>query len=189
MFMSQKRIKLDSLMNAASNGLNPLAHTTSGSNSVADSPPPTVRSPQPSVPHQVASLLTSTSGSSPPNLNGGSSTSSSAASRRSTNQNANNSNLLNSIPGLFSSSNSTQPVGNDDFSSAMAAMASFMAPPLDDSPNALFGRLVANEMDKLPPGMHNIVRAQVLLLLAQSSQQSQNGASATTDRIISCLTP
>lgn len=72
----------------------------------------------------------------------------------------------------------------------MAAMANYLAPPpQDDSPNALFGRLVANELDKLPAGVHNFARAQILLLLAQSAQQSPNSASSATDRILACLTP
>lgn len=189
-------------MNSASNGLNPLISTNSGSDSAADSPPPTVRSPQPPTSQQAISFLTSISGSSPPNLNtGGSTTSSSATSRRSTNQDStknsslsgnsssSNKNLMSSMPGLFSA-NETQQNNGDDLSSAMGALANYLAaPPQDDSPNALFGRLVANELDKLPVGMHNIIRAQVLLLLAQSSQQSPTSASNATDRILACLTP
>lgn len=188
MFINQKRVKLESLMNAASNGLNPLTHVTSGD--PADSSP--VRSPQP-LSQQQASFPSNVPGSSPPN--GGSSTSSSVVSRRSINQNLNNvsavanNSLLGSLPGLFSSTNGTQ--NSDDLSSAMAAMANYLVPPpQDDSPNALFGRLVANELDKLPPGVHNIARAQILLLLAQTSQQSPSSANTTTDRILAaCLTP
>lgn len=190
-------------MNAASNGINPLTNNTSGGSDSADadSPPPSVvRSPL--APNQMTGSFLqcpTASGSSPSNANGGSSTSSSAISRRSTNQNSSNilsngtsnasNNFLNSLPGLFSSGANQNP---DDFSSAMSVMANYLAPPqaVDDSPNALFGRLVANELDKLPPGIHNVARAQILLLLAQSSQQTPNNAnSAAADRILACLTP
>jgi hypothetical protein len=98
-----------------------------------------------------------------------------------------NSDFLNSLPGLFSSNGNQTP---DDINSAMAFMANYLAPPQNDSPNALFGRLVANELDKLPPGIHNVARAQILLLLAQSSQQTPNSTnSATADRILACPTP
>ncbi|KAI6191262.1 hypothetical protein M3Y97_00209300 [Aphelenchoides bicaudatus] len=189
-----KRVKLDALMNAASNGINPLTNTTSGGSDSADSPPPSaVRSPLPSS-QIAASFLQcpAASGSSPTNANGGSSTSSSAVSRRSNNQNATNltanNNFLSSLPNFFSSNGNQN---SDDISSAMAAMANYLAPPpQDDSPNALFGRLVANELDKLDPKFHNVARAQILLLLAQSSQQNSNNATSTTaDRLFGCLTP
>jgi len=37
----------------------------------------------------------------------------------------------------------------------------------EESENALFGKLVASEMDKLPRTSHNLARAQILFLLAQ----------------------
>ncbi|KAH7715539.1 hypothetical protein AAVH_17071 [Aphelenchoides avenae] len=56
----------------------------------------------------------------------------------------------------------------------------------DESQNALFGRLVANELDKLPSNMHNLVRAQVLLLLAQAANTASVGnSSSTTERLLS----
>ncbi|CAD5229138.1 unnamed protein product [Bursaphelenchus okinawaensis] len=86
--------------------------------------------------------------------------------------------------------NSLFPSPQEDLNSAMAAAAAaYLQQPADDSPNALFGRLVANELDKLPPPIHNIIRAQVLLLLAQVSQQNQNNVPNAPDRMFSCLTP
>lgn len=66
------------------------------------------------------------------------------------------------------SSSSRSPVVNEPISFACSSSSS----------NAVFGTLVATELDKLPPNLHNIVRAQILLLIAQaSSNGNQNGSS------------
>ncbi|KAI6205828.1 hypothetical protein M3Y94_00836700 [Aphelenchoides besseyi] len=178
MLFNQKRAKLESLIHAAGNGIGSLTNTT-GSDST-DSPPP-ARSPASSMflRQNIESPMANT------NTSG-------ATSRRSlSNGTANGiSNSTNSSANPMSSLFSAQP--GDDLSQAMAAAAAALGltpTTPDDSPNSLFGRLVANEIDKLPPGMHNVVRAQVLLLLAQASSSSPSSVVSATDRILSCLTP
>jgi hypothetical protein len=47
----------------------------------------------------------------------------------------------------------------------------------DESTNSLFGQLIARELDKLPTPMHNLMRAQILFLIAQTSHNVQMGNS------------
>ncbi|KAI1718867.1 alcohol dehydrogenase transcription factor myb/SANT-like domain-containing protein [Ditylenchus destructor] len=51
-----------------------------------------------------------------------------------------------------------------------------------ESPNMLFGQLVAAELDKLPESMHNLVRAQLLLILAQAESSSSANPFNTPDK-------
>ena len=48
-------------------------------------------------------------------------------------------------------------------------------PSGDESTNSLFGQLIARELDKLPSTMHNLMRAQILFLIAQTSHNVQMG--------------
>jgi hypothetical protein len=47
----------------------------------------------------------------------------------------------------------------------------------DESTNSLFSQLIARELDKLPTPMHNLMRAQILFLIAQTSHNVQMGNS------------
>jgi len=94
-----------------------------------------------------------------------------------------------------SSSTSTTPTkrnktsSNESTSSIdLPASASPTASPLDESQNSLFGQLVARELDKLPTGVHNLMRAQILFLIAQTSQNLQTPNSNTSgDRLMASL--
>lgn len=74
---------------------------------------------------------------------------------------------------------------------------------VEESTNILFGRLVANgllsyfrgldylhffikELDKLPANMHNLVRAQVLLLLSQAASSASN-STTIADKLLARL--
>ena len=103
-----------------------------------------------------------------------------------------NQNLFNSTS---SSSASTTPTkrnktsSNESTSSIdLPASASPTASPLDESQNSLFGQLVARELDKLPTGVHNLMRAQILFLIAQTSQNLQTpNSNAPGDRLMANL--
>lgn len=159
--MGQKRLKFENLAGSPLNGaLNGSVFRSALLD--ADSPPPS-RSPPPAAAKACLSSSTTHSNTS----------SSSGLGPQSV------------LSSLFAPAPAPEDLGQ----AMAAAAAAYLQQPAEDSPNALFGRLVANELDKLPPGMHNIVRAQVLLLLAQCAQQSPNSAQSVSDRILSCLSP
>ncbi|KAI6243770.1 hypothetical protein M3Y99_00041000 [Aphelenchoides fujianensis] len=185
MLFSQKRAKLDHLMSAAANGMVHLSN--SNGSEVGDSPPPAAsRSPTIFARQTAASPLPNSNSSGSSRRSTSNTTANgTAAATSASNSSASPASVLNSLPSLFGAQS------GDELQSAMAAAAAAYLNPLpqDDSPNSLFGRLVANEIDKLPPGMHNVVRAQVLLLLAQASSSTPSTVVSATDRILSCLTP
>uniref|UniRef100_A0AC35F9T4 MADF domain-containing protein n=1 Tax=Panagrolaimus sp. PS1159 TaxID=55785 RepID=A0AC35F9T4_9BILA len=79
---------------------------------------------------------------------------------------SNESTTSSSIDLPASSSPTISPNGNISSSSSS-----------DESTNSLFGQLIARELDKLPTPMHNLMRAQILFLIAQTSHNVQMGNS------------
>jgi hypothetical protein len=85
-----------------------------------------------------------------------------------------------------SSSPTISPNANITLLSAASSSSSSTssASPSDESTNSLFGQLIARELDKMPNGMHNLMRAQILFLIAQTSHNIQMGTS-NAERIMS----